>query len=41
LARVPENTIKFVVGLLLTTVGVFWAGEGIGVHWPGSDLADR
>jgi len=39
LARVPENTIKFVVGLLLTTFGVFWAGEGTGVNWPGSDLA--
>jgi uncharacterized membrane protein len=39
LARVPENTIKFVVGLLLTTFGVFWAGEGTGVKWPGSDLA--
>lgn len=39
LARVPENTIKFVVGLLLTTFGVFWAGEGTGVHWPGSDLS--
>jgi len=39
LARVPENTIKFVVGLLLTTFGVFWAGEGLGVSWPGSDLA--
>ena len=39
LARVPENTIKFVVGLLLTTFGVFWAGEGTGVSWPGSDLA--
>jgi uncharacterized membrane protein len=39
LARVPENTIKFVVGLMLTTFGVFWAGEGTGVHWPGSDLA--
>lgn len=39
LARVPENTIKFVVGLLLTTFGVFWAGEGTGVDWPGSDLA--
>jgi uncharacterized membrane protein len=39
LARVPENTIKFVVGLLLTTFGVFWAGEGTGVSWPASDLA--
>ena len=33
LARVPENGLKFVVGLMLTTFGVFWAGEGIGVKW--------
>ena len=39
LARVPENTIKFVVGLMLSTLGVFWAGEGTGVDWPGSELA--
>jgi uncharacterized membrane protein len=39
LERVPENTIKFVVGLLLTSFGIFWAGEGAGVSWPGSDLA--
>jgi uncharacterized membrane protein len=39
LARVPENAIKFAVGLLLTTFGVFWAGEGIGVDWPGGDAA--
>jgi uncharacterized membrane protein len=39
LARVPENTIKFGVGLLLTTFGIFWAGEGIGVDWPGGDAA--
>ncbi len=39
LARVPENTIKFVVGLLLTTFGTFWAAEGTGAHWPGNDLA--
>jgi len=39
LARVPENAIKFGVGLLLTTFGVFWAGEGIGVDWPGGDAA--
>ena len=35
----PENTIKFVVGVMLTTFGIFWAGEGTGVDWPGSDLA--
>ena len=35
----PENTIKFVVGVLLTSFGIFWAGEGIGVDWPGGDVA--
>lgn len=39
LARVPENTLKFVVGLMLTSFGVFWAGEGLGTEWPGADLA--
>lgn len=39
LSRVPENTLKFAVGLLLTTFGTFWAGEGIGIHWLGDDLA--
>ena len=39
LARVPENTIKFAVGVLLTTFGTFWAGEGIGLPWIGDDLA--
>ncbi|HXM31657.1 MAG TPA: hypothetical protein VN919_05815 [Xanthobacteraceae bacterium] len=39
LARVPENTLKFGVGLMLTAFGVFWTGEGLGVNWPGSDLA--
>jgi Ca2+/H+ antiporter, TMEM165/GDT1 family len=47
LARVPENTIKFVVGLLLSTFGTFWAVEGLGwfapdeasLKWPGGDLA--
>jgi uncharacterized membrane protein len=39
LERVPENSLKFVVGVLLTSFGIFWAGEGAGVHWPGSDLA--
>ncbi len=39
LSRVPENTIKFVVGVLLTSFGIFWAGEGIGVDWPGGDVA--
>jgi uncharacterized membrane protein len=39
LSRVPENQIKFAVGLLLTTFGTFWAGEGVGVQWFGEDLA--
>ena len=39
LARVPENTLKFVVGILLSAFGVFWTGEGLGVPWPGEDLA--
>jgi len=38
LSRVPENGLKFAVGLLLTTFGTFWGGEGIGVVWPGADL---
>ncbi len=37
LARVPENGLKFVVGVLLSAFGTFWAGEGIGVQWPGAD----
>jgi len=37
LARVPENGLKFVVGLLLTTFGTFWAGEGVGIEWVASD----
>ncbi len=39
LARVPENTLKFAVGLMLTTFGTFWGAEGAGVSWPGSDAA--
>ncbi len=39
LSEVPENTIKTVVGVMLTSFGVFWVGEGAGVHWPGGDLA--
>jgi uncharacterized membrane protein len=39
LARVPENTLKFAVGILLSSFGVFWTGEGLGVAWPGSDWA--
>lgn len=37
LARVPENTLKFVVGIMLTSFGTFWGGEGIGIVWPLSD----
>ena len=37
LARVPENTLKFIVGGLLSAFGTFWVGEGIGLRWPGSD----
>jgi uncharacterized membrane protein len=37
LARVPENGLKFAVGLMLVTFGTFWAGEGIGIDWPGGD----
>jgi len=39
LARVPENTMKFVVGVMLTSFGMFWGAEGAGAHWPGSDAA--
>src|ERR1700728_4805097 len=39
LSEVPENTIKTVVGVMLCSFGVFWVGEGAGVHWPGDDLA--
>jgi uncharacterized membrane protein len=39
LARVPENAIKFAVGVMLTSFGCFWAVEGAGVHWPGDELA--
>jgi uncharacterized membrane protein len=39
LSRVPENTIKFVVGLLLTSFGCFWGAEGAGVDWPGDEIS--
>jgi uncharacterized membrane protein len=39
LSGVPENTIKTFVGIMLTSFGLFWVGEGSGVHWPGGDLA--
>ena len=39
LSRVPENTLKFGVGVMLSSFGVFWTGEGLGVQWPGHDAA--
>src|ERR1700736_2373682 len=39
LTRVPENTLKFAVGVMLSAFGMFWTGEGLGVAWPGADLA--
>lgn len=39
LSNVPENTLKFGVGVMLSAFGVFWTGEGLGVEWPGADLA--
>jgi uncharacterized membrane protein len=39
LARVPENTLKFAVGVMLTSFGTFWGSEGAGAHWPGGDAA--
>jgi uncharacterized membrane protein len=39
LARVPENVLKFTVGIMLSAFGVFWIGEGLGVPWPGEDIA--
>jgi uncharacterized membrane protein len=38
-ARVPENMLKFAVGVMLTTFGIFWATEGAGAHWPGDDAS--
>jgi uncharacterized membrane protein len=39
LSRVPENTMKFAVGIMLTSFGVFWGAEGAGASWPGNDAA--
>jgi uncharacterized membrane protein len=39
LSRVPENTLKFGVGVMLTSFGIFWGAEGAGAHWPGGDAA--
>jgi uncharacterized membrane protein len=38
LQRIPENTLKFIVGIMLTTFGTFWAGESFGITWPFADL---
>ena len=39
LSNVPENAMKMVVGIMAASYGTFWIGEGIGLHWPGNDLA--
>jgi len=39
LSRVPENLLKFGVGVMLSAFGVFWTGEGLGIAWPGQDFA--
>lgn len=39
LARVPENSLKFAVGVMLTSFGTFWGGEGVHAHWPGGEVA--
>jgi uncharacterized membrane protein len=39
LTRVPENTLKFIVGVMLSAFGCFWSTEGAGATWPGSDAA--
>jgi uncharacterized membrane protein len=39
LTQVPENTLKFAVGIILSAFGTFWVGEGMYFYWPGNDLA--
>jgi len=39
LSRVPENTLKYAVGVMLTSFGIFWGAEGAGADWPGGDAA--
>ncbi len=39
LASVPENALKLIVGIMLSSFGTFWTGEGLGIDWPGADLA--
>jgi uncharacterized membrane protein len=36
---VPENTLKFGVGVMLTSFGIFWSAEGAGIKWPGADVS--
>ena len=40
LARIPENPLKFGVGVMLSAFGVYWTGEGLGIAWPGHDFAN-
>ena len=37
-SRIPENTLKFCLDVMLSAFGVFWTGEGLGIAWPGQDL---
>jgi uncharacterized membrane protein len=39
LSRIPENSLKFTVGVLISAFGMYWFGEGIGVSWPYRDAA--
>lgn len=39
LSRVPENAMKYVVGIMVTAFGIFWTGEGLQIAWPASDVA--
>jgi uncharacterized membrane protein len=39
LSRVPENALKFAVGVMMCAYGAFWTGEGFGAAWPGGDWA--
>ena len=39
MSKVPENTLKFIVGVILSGFGAFWVGEGLGLTWPGDDLS--
>ncbi len=39
LSQVPENALKFAVGVMLSAFGLFWTGESLGVEWPGGDAA--